>query len=106
MTNRIVEHPILEVKPKKKVRFVFEEKEVEGVEGDTIASALVVLGVVTMGHSLKKHRPRGFYCAIGNCASCDMTVNGIKNVRTCITPLEENMIVKREFVEDIQDDIH
>lgn len=104
MTNRIVEHPILEVKPKKKIRFVFEGNEVEGMEGDTIASALVALGIVTMGHSLKKHRPRGFYCAIGNCASCDMTVNGIRNVRTCITPLEDNMNVQREFSEDTKHD--
>ncbi|MCK7484968.1 MAG: (2Fe-2S)-binding protein [Bacillus subtilis] len=41
-------------------------------------------------------RPRGFYCAIGNCSSCHMTVNGVANVKTCITPLELNMVVEMQ----------
>lgn len=94
--NRILSHPIIDVKPRKKIRFIFEGSEVEGLEGDTIASALIALGVTTMAYSIKKQRPRGFYCAIGNCASCEMNVNGHTHVRTCITPLEENMVVKRD----------
>ncbi len=94
--NRILTHPIIDVKPRKKIRFIFEGMEVEGLEGDTIASALIAHGVTTMAYSIKKQRPRGFYCAIGNCASCEMNVNGIAHVRTCITPLEEDMIVNRD----------
>lgn len=66
-----------------------------GYEGDTIASALTANGIKVFRESLKYHRPRGFYCAIGNCSSCLMTVNGIPNVRTCITPLEEGMQIER-----------
>jgi len=44
-------------------------------------------------------RPRGFYCAIGNCGSCNMTVNGILNVKTCMTPLEAGMIVESDVDE-------
>jgi len=95
--NRIQSHPILEIKPRKTIRFIFEGQPMEGLEGDSVASALIANGLSTFAHSHKHKRPRGFYCAIGNCASCEMSVNGKEHVRTCITPLEENMDVKRSF---------
>lgn len=75
---------------------MFEGVPMTGLEGDTIASALISQGVRVFSHSINLHRPRGFYCAIGNCASCNMVVNGIPNVRTCITPLAENMVITRQ----------
>ncbi len=93
---RINEHPILEFPKKQKIFFMFEGQRLFGYEGDTIASALHALGVKTLSYSIKENRPRGFYCAIGNCASCNMIVNGIPNVKTCITFLKENMTVERQ----------
>lgn len=93
--KRIKNHPILTFKRERKIKFYFEGKEMWGYEGDTIASALTANGIKVFRESLKYHRPRGFYCAIGNCSSCLMTVNGIPNVRTCITPLEEGMQIER-----------
>ena len=93
---RIQHHPILEFPKKEKIFFMFEGQQVYGYEGDTIASALHALGVKTLSYSIKDHRPRGFYCAIGNCASCNMIVNGVSNVRSCITMLQSGMIVERQ----------
>ncbi|MBU1142179.1 MAG: (2Fe-2S)-binding protein [Firmicutes bacterium] len=93
---RIEKHPILTFPKTEDIIFIFEGKKVKGIQGDTIASALHALGIKTLSYSIKEHRPRGFYCAIGNCASCNMIVNGVPNVRTCITPLEENMVVERQ----------
>lgn len=93
---RIEQHPILNFEKKKEISFIFEGRQVTGYEGDTIASALHALGIKTLSYSIKDKRPRGFYCAIGNCASCHMIVNDIPNVRTCITPLTEGIIVKRQ----------
>jgi len=45
---------------------------------------------------IKYHRPRGFFCAIGKCSSCLMKVNGIPNVRTCVTELEEGMKIETQ----------
>ena len=91
---RIENHPILNFKRKNVIKFMFNGQEVEGYEGDTIASALHAMGIKILGQSLFKHRPRGFYCAIGNCSSCTMVVNGKSNIKTCITDLEENMTVE------------
>ncbi len=90
---RIEKHPILSFTEKKDIPFMFEGQQVLGKEGDTIASALINLGVTTFSHSIVLDRPRGFYCAIGNCSSCQMTVNNRPNVKTCITTLEPNMEV-------------
>jgi hypothetical protein len=93
---RIKNHPILAFVDQKEIPFVFEGKSYIGYEGDTIASAMVDHGIVTFGYSIKRNRNRGFYCAIGNCASCNMIVDGVANVRTCITPLKANMIIARQ----------
>jgi len=93
---RIKEHPILTFEEKEKLSFFFDGKEVYGYEGDTIASALHALGIKTLSHSIELKRPRGFYCAIGNCSSCNMIVNGKPNVRTCVTVLIEGMKVKTQ----------
>lgn len=93
---RIKEHPILEIKETEKISFIYDGKQVFGYVGDTIASALHALGIRKLSHSIEHKRPRGFYCAIGNCASCNMIVNGVPNVRTCITELKEGMVVETQ----------
>jgi len=94
---RIKEHPILEFNRGEKVKFFFNGEELEGYKGETIAAALHAAGVKVLGKSIFKHRPRGFYCAIGNCSSCNMVVDGEPNVRTCITELREGMVVETQL---------
>lgn len=89
---RIEKHPVLEYEHGKVVQFTFEGQTMEGYEGEPIAAALHANGV----RELREHRgrPRGFFCAIGNCSSCLMEVNGVPNVRVCVEPLKEGMAVK------------
>lgn len=94
---RITEHPILTFEKKQKFEFTFDGKKVSGFEGDTIASALHAMGIKKLSHSIHLKRPRGFYCAIGNCASCNMIVNGKPNVRTCVTLLKKGMVVNTQL---------
>ncbi len=93
---RIRAHPILTFKEKEKVRFTFDGQELEGYEGEPIAAALHAAGVRVLSHSPEKHRPRGFFCAIGNCSSCMMEVNGVPNVKVCVEPLQEGMVVRTQ----------
>ncbi|MFL9933918.1 2Fe-2S iron-sulfur cluster-binding protein [Paraburkholderia sp. RL18-103-BIB-C] len=46
-----------------RVSFVFDGKSYEGLEGDTLASALLANGVFVVGRSFKLHRPRGILAA-------------------------------------------
>ena len=93
---RITDHPILDFANKEEIPFVFDGKAMTGREGDTIASALHAAGVKILGYHFKTGRPRGYYCAIGNCSSCLMIVNGQANVRTCTEPLLAGMVVETQ----------
>lgn len=93
---RIKEHPIISFNRGKIVKFTFDGKPYEGFEGETIAAALHAAGVKVLGHSHRKNRPRGFYCAIGNCSSCLMKVNGEPNVRVCVEKLKDGMVVETQ----------
>jgi aerobic-type carbon monoxide dehydrogenase small subunit (CoxS/CutS family) len=65
----------------------------EGFLGEPIIAALHAAGVRVLRHSLRHKRPRGLFCAIGNCSQCLMTVDGVPNVRVCTEPLRAGMIV-------------
>lgn len=93
---RVENHPILEFPVREKVQFVFDGKAVEGLAGEPIAAALHAAGVRSLRHSSRFHRPRGLFCAIGNCSSCLMTVDGVPNVRVCVEPLRAGMQVETQ----------
>lgn len=93
---RIEKHPILDFDRKEKIVFTFNGEKLEGYKGESIQAALHAAGIKVLGRSIELHRPRGFYCAIGNCSSCQMIVNGVPNVKTCITELQEGMVVETQ----------
>jgi predicted molibdopterin-dependent oxidoreductase YjgC len=93
---RIKEHPILTFEKGREVEFTCDGKALKGFEGETIAAALHAAGVKVLRHSPEDGRPRGFYCAIGNCSSCLMTVDGKPNVRVCVEKLREGMVVETQ----------
>ncbi len=96
MNRRIFKHPILDIESRRKLKFYFEGQELEAYQGETIASALVANGIDIFGYT-EHNRPRGFYCAIGKCSSCLMIVDGVPNVRTCITPIRDGMKIQRQY---------
>ena len=93
---RIKEHPILNFNRGDRVNFTFNGEKFEGREGETIAAALHAAGVKVLSHSHNLKRPRGFFCAIGNCSSCLMKVNGVYNVRICVIPVQEGDVVEMQ----------
>ena len=76
--------------------FRFNGREIESRQGDTIASALYRSGQRIFSRSFKYHRPRGLLCCSGKCPNCMMNVDGVPNVRTCITPARESMEVRNQ----------
>ncbi len=94
--DRTTNHPVLDFSKGREVSFTFEGRRLTGYEGESVAAALHAAGIRALHESTKKHRPRGLFCAIGNCSSCLMKVNGVPNVRVCIEPLREGMTVERQ----------
>ncbi len=78
------------------VAFTFDGQPMTGYAGEPVAAALHAAGVRTLRRSPKLDRPRGLFCAIGNCSSCLMTVDGVPNTRVCVEPLREGMRVESQ----------
>lgn len=98
MAERIAEHPILGVQEKgRRITFMFDGMKLEGYEGEPIAAALKAANVMVHRYTKKEHKPRGIFCAIGRCTDCVMIVDGVPNVRTCITPLKDGMVVQTQY---------
>lgn len=94
---RVTNHPILEDETRgKKVTITVEGEEVEAYEGEPIAAALLAAGIQVFRKTKKRKDPRGPFCGIGLCTDCVMKVNGQPNVRTCITPVKEGMVIEKQ----------
>jgi sarcosine oxidase subunit alpha len=78
------------------IQFTFDGKRYRARKGDTVAGALYRNGVRVLTRSIKFHRPRGLHCGSGDCPNCLVNVNGVPNVRSCITPVSEGMMVRSQ----------
>lgn len=95
MIKRIIDHPVLgKLEEEKQVSFQFDGQTYDGFERDTIASALLANGIRTLRQHEESGNPRGIYCNIGHCYECRCTVNNVSNIRACLTPIEDNMVVE------------
>lgn len=97
MKNRIEEHAILG--PDECVNYVtitVDGKKIQAKEGEMILAALLANDIIVNRYTRKEHEPRGLFCGIGQCTDCVMVVNGCPNVRTCVTPVEEGMVIETQ----------
>lgn len=62
-------------------------------QGDTLASALVAAGL-RIGRHTQRGSPRHVFCGMGVCFDCLAIVEGRGAVRTCLTSVEEGMVVR------------
>lgn len=95
--RRIIEHPILpDLKGQQTVTIYYNGKPLEAVEGEPIAAALMNAGIRAFRKTVKRHEPRGIFCAIGRCTDCMMVVDGRPNTRTCVTYVKDGMCVQSQ----------
>ena len=64
--------------------------------GETVAGALLARGQRAWRRT-PQGEPRGLFCGIGICFDCTVTVDGVPNVRACLTPVGDGMVVKTEL---------
>ena len=91
--NRIRQHPILPVTERPQITFYWNNQPLQANQGEMIATALFANGIKVFGHHHKDGSALGIFCANGQCAKCTVIANG-KPVKSCMTPLTENMIVE------------
>jgi predicted molibdopterin-dependent oxidoreductase YjgC len=92
-----VDHPILGTQDKATVvEIVVDGTLVRAREGEMLAATLIAEGIRVFHYSTKRKEPRGVFCAIGRCTDCVMIVDGVPNVRTCVTPVRAGMVVQTQ----------
>ena len=96
MNYRVQKHPILETIVRKQITIIFDSKSYSALEGEPIASALLAHGILSLRKTHKTGKNRGVFCGIGQCNDCVMVVDGIPNVRTCVTPVSDGMDIKTQ----------
>jgi len=69
----------------------FEEKDYQGYEGDTLASALAANGVLLLSRSFKYHRPRGSFTFAGLDANSYVQVGDEPNVLADMLPVSDGL---------------
>ena len=70
---------------------------VPATPGQSIAEAMLAKGLRICRYT-RTQSPRGVFCGMGICYECRMIVDGIANVRTCMTPAMPGSQIK------VQDD--
>lgn len=94
---RIENHPILGPLPEAEtLTLLVDGKPLLARRGETVAAALAAHGIRSFRHTAKGHQPRGIFCGIGQCTDCAMEVNGVPNVRVCVTLAEDGMEIRSQ----------
>jgi predicted molibdopterin-dependent oxidoreductase YjgC len=63
-------------------------------DGDTVAAALVSLGMGANRVSDVSGAPRGPYCMMGVCFECLVTIDGVGNRQGCLIPVQAGMRIE------------
>lgn len=96
--NRTTQRQGLLIDATKPVRFTFDGREYEGVEGDTIASALAANGEWILSRSFKYHRPRGVLTMAGQDANTLVQIGNEVSVLADRHPISSGLAVRAQNV--------
>lgn len=92
--DRIKLHPVLNAnQDNKPVSFFFNGELLNGFENEPVSSALIANGIKEFSVHQIDDAPQGIFCANGQCSHCTLIING-KPLKSCITPLKNNMDVR------------
>lgn len=95
--DRIKLHPVLNAnQDNKPVSFFFNGELFNGFENEPVSSALIANGIKEFSVHQIDDAPQGIFCANGQCSHCTLIING-KPLKSCITPLKNNMDVRTIF---------
>ena len=79
------------VQRSKQVFIVVNGKKIQAFEGETLLAALIASGIRKIRNSSVSKEPRGGLCGMGVCYDCLVTLDGVTNVRACMTYVEDGM---------------
>jgi predicted molibdopterin-dependent oxidoreductase YjgC len=78
------------------LNMLVDGQSVVAYEGESIAAALFAAGVRITRWTARAGEPRGYFCGMGVCQDCLVTVDGSPNVRACMTTVQDGLRVETQ----------
>jgi predicted molibdopterin-dependent oxidoreductase YjgC len=95
--SRIELHPLLgAAKSAETVTISFDGGALTAHRGEPLLAALLAAGIRAVRSMPITGELRGGYCLVGRCSDCMVVVNGVPNVRACVTPVCAGMAVETQ----------
>lgn len=69
-------------------------QEITAYKGETVLAALIAAGIKTLKNNPVSAEPRGALCGMGVCFECTVTIDGIPNIRSCMTEARDGMEIQ------------
>lgn len=82
------------------IAMTIDGRAVTAYEGETVAAVLLLEGRRDVRATGRRGEPRGLFCGMGVCFDCLATVDGVANVRTCVTFAAHGMVVSTGTADD------
>lgn len=76
------------------VSFFFNGEKFTGVQGQSIAAALIANDQRELRRTRFGQEPRSIFCGIGICFDCVVTIDGVANQRACLIEISHDMNVE------------
>jgi aerobic-type carbon monoxide dehydrogenase small subunit (CoxS/CutS family) len=80
----------------REVTFTFNGESFTGVEGQSIAAALMATGVRELRKTRFDEEPRLIFCGIGICFDCVVVVNDVANQRACLVEINDGAKIESQ----------
>jgi len=81
---------------KREVTFTFNGENFKGVEGQSIAAALMATGIRELRKTRFNEEPRLIFCGIGICFDCVVIVDGVANQRACLVEIVDGAKIESQ----------
>lgn len=79
------------------VTIEFEGRPIDAHEGDSVAAALLVAGVLDLRRTPVLDKRRGPLCMMGVCFDCLVEIDGMPNRQACQVSVKAGMRVERQM---------
>lgn len=79
---------------KQQLTMTVNGQEITAYQGETVLAALIAAGIKTLKNNPISAEPRGPLCGMGVCFECTVTIDGIPNIRSCMTEARDGMEIR------------
>lgn len=77
-----------------RVQTMVNGRKCQLMAGVSVAAALMEIGLLQTGCSLRRNRPKAPYCMMGVCFECELTIDGKSGTRACMTRVRDGMEIE------------